>query len=74
MKDPIDQSLPFHPVRIAVMTVSDTRTPDDDTSGNILVARLEEAGHVLADRAIVIDDKAKIIDQLNQWISNPSGQ
>ena len=49
----IDETLPFHPVRIAVLTVSDTRTPETDKSGDTLVARLTEAGHILADRGIV---------------------
>ena len=70
MTDRLDTSIPFHPVRIAVMTVSDTRHLDDDKSGGILVARLEEAGHVLADRAIVKDDSALIVDQLKGWISD----
>ena len=63
----IDDSRSFIPVRIAVLTVSDTRTPDDDRSGDILVARLTEAGHVLAHRHIVRDDRAAIADQLRTW-------
>ena len=54
----IDESLPFHPVRIAVLTVSDTRTPDTDRSGDTLVERLTAAGHLLAARGIVPDDRA----------------
>ena len=70
MPGKIDPSLPFHAVRIAVMTVSDTRNLEDDTSGDVLVKRLEEAGHVLADRAIVKDDKAAIVDRLKTWIAD----
>ena len=66
----IDDSLPFQPVRIAVMTVSDSRTLDDDKSGATLVDRLEGAGHTLADRAIVQDDKAEIQAQLRTWIGD----
>jgi molybdopterin adenylyltransferase len=57
----------FIPVRIAVLTVSDTRTPATDTSGDTLVARLTEAGHVLAARGIVADDRAVIAGQLRDW-------
>lgn len=60
----------FIPVRIAVLTVSDTRTASDDRSGDTLVARLEAAGHVLAARAIVRDDRAQIADQLRTWCSD----
>ena len=67
----IDQSLPFHPVRIAVLTVSDSRTADTDTSGDTLVARLTGAGHVLADRGIVTDDRAAIVARLRGWIADP---
>ncbi|MBO6544627.1 MAG: molybdenum cofactor biosynthesis protein B [Alphaproteobacteria bacterium] len=66
----IDSSRHFIPVRIAVMTVSDTRTMEDDTSGATLVARLEEAGHLLADRVIVKDEVASITAQLARWIAN----
>ncbi len=52
------------------MTVSDTRTPADDRSGDILVARVLAAGHVLADRTIVIDDVAAIVERLTQWIDD----
>ena len=63
--------VPFIPVRIAVLTVSDTRGPEDDRSGDTLVARLSEAGHELADRTIVRDDAAAIVTQLERWIANP---
>ena len=52
----IDQSLTFYPLRIAVLTVSDTRTEATDTSGALLAERLVAAGHELAARAIVADD------------------
>ncbi|MGB3554799.1 MAG: molybdenum cofactor biosynthesis protein B [Jannaschia sp.] len=61
----------FLPCRIAVLTVSDSRTPDDDRSGDTLVARLEAAGHVLADRTIVPDDRTAIGEHLTRWIEQP---
>src|SRR5664279_4107877 len=67
----IDESKAFVPVRIAVMTVSDTRTLADDKSGDTLAARITEAGHILAARVIVTDDQAKIANQLRQWIDDP---
>lgn len=66
----IDMSRNFIPLNIAVMTVSDTRTPETDTSGDVLVARLTEAGHALADRTIVSDDIPMIRNQLLAWIAN----
>ncbi len=63
----IDESRPFIPVGIAVLTVSDTRRLEDDRSGDTLVARIAEAGHRLIARAIVQDDKAAIRDQVEQW-------
>ncbi|OHT19343.1 MULTISPECIES: molybdenum cofactor biosynthesis protein B [Edaphosphingomonas] len=67
---PIDESRPFLPVRIAVLTVSDTRGLAEDRSGDALVARLEAAGHVLADRAIVRDDADLIVARLHGWIED----
>ncbi|MFY0620128.1 MAG: molybdenum cofactor biosynthesis protein B [Pelagimonas sp.] len=67
----IDDSKEFIPVRIAVLTVSDTRGLDEDRSGDTLVARLEAAGHSLADRKIIKDERTEIADQLRQWIANP---
>lgn len=61
----------FVPVCIAVMTVSDTRTPANDTSGDTLVQRLTGAGHILADRALVKDDIGQIRAQLQKWIDDP---
>ena len=63
----IDESLIFRPVRIAILTVSDTRTQANDTSGDILIERLEMAGHELADRKILKDDKNLIQDQVKDW-------
>jgi molybdopterin adenylyltransferase len=68
----IDESLPFHPVRIAVLTVSDTRTPETDRSGDTLVERLTGAGHLLAARGIVEDDRATIAARLRAWIADPA--
>ena len=68
----IDESKAFVPVRIALMTVSDTRTFADDKSGDTLAARIADAGHVLAARVIVTDDQAKIAAQLRQWIGDPA--
>ena len=67
----IDESRDFIPVRIAVLTVSDTRQAEDDRSGDTLVARLQGAGHVLADRDIVQDDRTAIADRLRSWIADP---
>jgi len=67
----IDESIAFVAVRIAVMTVSDTRDTTNDKSGDTLAARLTDAGHVLAARTIVTDDQAKITAQLRSWIEDP---
>lgn len=67
----IDETKPFLPVRIAVLTVSDTRTRENDTSGDTLVERLTTAGHVLADRALLRDDVGQIRAQLAKWIAAP---
>lgn len=63
----IDETRDFIPVRIAVLTVSDTRGLVDDRSGDTLVGRLTDAGHVLADRKIIIDDRRQIADILRDW-------
>ncbi len=68
----LDHSKPFLPVRIAVLTVSDTRTAANDSSGDILAARVAAAGHVLADRAIAPDDAAAIAARLSGWIADPA--
>ena len=66
----IDESLEFLPVRIAVLTVSDTRTASDDRSGDTLVNRIEGAGHILAARDIVQDDRADIAAKLRDWCAD----
>jgi molybdenum cofactor biosynthesis protein B len=68
----IDETRAFVPVRIAVMTVSDTRDTGNDTSGDTLEARIKEAGHVVAARRIVKDDRAQIAAQLRHWIADPN--
>lgn len=68
----IDESLPFHPLNIAVLTVSDTRTMETDTSGALLAERLTAAGHNLAARAIVTDDVEAIRGQMRAWIADPA--
>ena len=67
----IDESFKFVPVRIAVLTVSDTRTAENDTSGDILAERIVEREHVLADRALVRDDPEAIIKQVSGWVEDP---
>lgn len=69
---PIDETRPFKPVRIAVLTVSDTRTFDDDRSGDTLVQRLEGDGHILADRKIIKDDATEITAILKDWSADPN--
>ena len=63
----IDETLAFIPVRIAVLTVSDTRTTADDKSGDTLVQRLTDAGHVVAGRGIVPEERDQIAQQLRAW-------
>lgn len=67
----IDDSKPFMPVRIAVLTVSDSRAQGDDKSGNVLVDRLTTAGHILAARTILKDERADIAAQLRAWCEDP---
>ena len=67
---PIDESRVFKPIRIALVTVSDTRTLADDTSGDILAARIEEAGHELAKREIIRDDVDALAALLEGWIDD----
>lgn len=69
---PIDLERPFIAVRIAILTVSDTRSAADDRSGDTLVARLLDAGHLLADRAIVVDDVGLIVAALDRWLDDPA--
>lgn len=67
----IDLNLPFYGLNIAVLTVSDTRNFDTDTSGGTLAGRLTAAGHVLAGRAIVKDETTAIQAQMKAWIEDP---
>jgi len=66
----MDETRPFIPVRIAVLTVSDTRTPKTDKSGPLLVSLIKEAGHELAEHAIVEDDPKAIRKQVKRWIKD----
>jgi molybdenum cofactor biosynthesis protein B len=67
----IDESRTFLPVRIAILTVSDTRDATNDTSGDALASRVEAAGHILADRTIERDDIDAIEARLRKWITRP---
>lgn len=67
----VDQTLPFHPLNIAVLTISDTRTMETDTSGGLLADRLTSAGHHLAARVIVPDDIEAIRAQVLSWSADP---
>src|SRR5215207_2224555 len=66
----IDDKRPFVPLKIAVLTISDTRKLEDDKSGGTLAERIEKAGHVVAGRAIVTDDVEKIREQMRTWIAD----
>lgn len=68
----IDETKVFKPINIAVLTVSDTRTPETDTSGDILAGRVTGAGHHLAARMIVKDDAAALAAQFEAWIDDPA--
>ena len=68
----IDPERTFKPLNIALLTVSDTRTAADDTSGDILEQRIRSAGHAIAARAIERDDVPRICDRLNTWIDDPA--
>jgi molybdenum cofactor biosynthesis protein B len=67
----IDESRDFIAVRIALLTVSDTRKPEDDRSGDTLAARIEAAGHILAARMILPDERDQIAAQLRAWCADP---
>ncbi len=67
----IDETKDFIPTRIAVLTVSDSRTAADDRSGDTLVQRLTAAGHLLAARHLLPDDRAAIAAQLRAWVADP---
>lgn len=68
----IDETREFKPLNIALLTVSDTRGPEDDTSGDILAERIKKAGHKLVSRAIERDDALKVANRLNNWIDDHS--
>jgi molybdopterin adenylyltransferase len=68
----VDPSRTFKPINIAVLTVSDTRTAADDTSGDLLAERVKAAGHRLAARAILRDEVPLITGKLNDWIDDPA--
>ena len=68
----LDESLPFYPLRIAVLTISDTREASSDRSGDLLVERLTAAGHELAGRTIVRDDIETIRERVAHWAADPS--
>jgi len=68
----IDPERPFRPLNIALLTVSDSRSPAEDRSGDLLAERLAKAGHRLADRALVVDDAAKIAARFRAWIADPA--
>ncbi len=68
----IDESRQFIPLRIAVLTVSDTRALADDKSGATLAERIAKAGHAVAERAIVTDDVEEIRARIKAWIANPA--
>ncbi|MCH2165198.1 MAG: molybdenum cofactor biosynthesis protein B [Marinovum sp.] len=67
----VDMTRDFMAVKIAVLTVSDTRSLSDDTSGETLVGRIQAAGHILADRKILPDERGEIADQLRVWCADP---
>ncbi|RMH44785.1 MAG: molybdenum cofactor biosynthesis protein, partial [Alphaproteobacteria bacterium] len=67
----IDESREFIPVRIAVLTVSDTRTLEDDRSGAVLAERIERDGHIVAERMILRDERDEIAAQLRRWCARP---
>ena len=68
----VDESRQFVPLKIAVLTVSDTRVAADDKSGTTLAERIEKAGHAVAGRAIVPDDIEEIRKQMKTWIADPA--
>ena len=67
---PADDGL--QPMRCVVLTVSDTRTPEDDTSGTLVVERLEGAGHAILERRIVRDERAELETALREWAAEPA--
>ena len=68
----IDPALPFKPVRIAILTISDSRSAAEDKSGDKLEKMLTDAGHILAARAIIRDEADLIVSRLHNWIDDPA--
>jgi molybdopterin adenylyltransferase len=66
-----DQFREFIPARIAILTISDTRTRENDVSGDTLEARIRDSGHIVAARSLVPDDQERIVQHLRSWIDNP---
>lgn len=69
----IDESRPFLPVNIAILTISDSRTLETDKSGQILVERLQAAGHQLLERRLVPDERETIVAVLWEWVKTSPG-
>jgi len=67
----IDESLSFHPLNIAILTVSDTRTMETDKSGALLQARAADAGHQVVERRIITDDAEALQQLLKSWVGRP---
>jgi molybdopterin adenylyltransferase len=67
---PIDESIDFTPIRVAVLTISDTRSRENDVSGDLAVERLTAMGHEIADRAIVPDHRGAILTQMHHWVND----
>lgn len=70
----IDETRDFIPIKLGIMTISDTRTEADDRSGDTLAARVKDAGHIIQARTIVKDDKPSITNQLRAWIADDDVQ
>ena len=66
----IDETLPFRPLNIAILTVSDTRTRENDKSGDVLQERAESAGHAVVHRDIQTDDLDALVARLNAWVDD----
>ena len=67
---PLDDTIAFRPVNIALLTVSDTRTTEDDSSGHLLAERITSVGHNIVERALLRDDTALITARLHNWIDD----
>jgi len=69
---PIDEARVFLPVRIALLTISDSRTLAEDSSGDALAERITGAGHILAERALLKDDADDLVALLHRWVDDPN--